>query len=358
MQLKVCFRADASLLTGTGHVMRCLTLASALRERGHHCQFICREHPGNLIELIADEGFTVHRLSFGRKQDGELAHSNWLGASQVEDADACKTLMMAWQPDWLVVDHYALDHRWEKTVTTGAQRLLVIDDLADRHHTCDLLLDQNLGRLEEHYRLLVPEHCKLLIGPRYALLRPEFAALRKYSLSRRAPPELKSILISMGGGDPLNMSAKVLEALRCSRLPRGLNINVILGAQFPWAKDIKNIASSMPFKTEVAFNVSDMAKRLADTDAAIGAAGGSAWERCCLGIPTILTVIAENQRPGANALLHAGAILSLWDCGKDLSALDKKLSVENLKRTSERAASVTDGSGARVIAALMECEND
>lgn len=358
MGLKVCFRADASLQIGTGHVMRCLTLAHALRERGHHCQFICREHPGNLIELIADEGFTVHRLSLGRKQDGELAHSNWLGASQAEDADACRTLMMAWQPDWLVVDHYALDHRWEKTVTAVGHRLLVIDDLADRHHTCDLLLDQNLGRLEEHYRLLVPERCKLLVGPRYALLRPEFAALRKYSLSRRQPPELKNILISMGGGDPLNMSAKVLEALRCSRLPRGLHINVILGAQSPWLKDVKSIASSMPFKTEVAFNVSDMAKRLADTDVAIGAAGGSAWERCCLGIPTVLTVIAENQRPGANALLQAGAILSLWDCGKELFALDKKISVEKLSRTSESAALVTDGSGTRVVVALMECGND
>ena len=187
--MKITFRTDASLQIGTGHVMRCLTLADALAARGAYCQFICRAHDGNLIEFIRRKGLTAHPLPAGAalpRSPTDPTHAAWLGATQAEDAEACAPILAAQRPDWLIVDHYALDARWERALAPHYRKLMVIDDLADRPHSCDLLLDQTFGRDAADYRPLVPADCRLLCGSHYALLRPEFAALRPYSLQRRA----------------------------------------------------------------------------------------------------------------------------------------------------------------------------
>src|SRR5690606_2585434 len=145
-------------------------------------------------------------------------HSHWLGATQTQDAAGCVPILAKLNPDWLIVDHYALDARWERALKPHYRKLMVIDDLADRPHQCDLLLDQTFGRDAEDYQTWVPANCRLLCGSHYALLRPEFAALRPYSLARRATPQLRQLLITMGGVDKDNATGQVLEALRASQL--------------------------------------------------------------------------------------------------------------------------------------------
>ncbi|WP_353979031.1 UDP-2,4-diacetamido-2,4,6-trideoxy-beta-L-altropyranose hydrolase [Salinicola endophyticus] len=362
----VAFRVDASLEIGTGHVMRCLTLATALRE--HHaarCCFLCRELPGHLIARIEAEGFEVLRLAAPVEEGTSLsggqaegpAHAAWLGVDWSQDAHESADLLESLAPDWLVVDHYALDARWELAARPSGTRMLVIDDLADREHVADLLLDQNLGRLVEDYADLVPASCRLMIGPDYALLRPEFAEWRRTSLERRATRQaLSQLLISLGGVDKDNVTAEVLQALRHAELPRTCRITVVMGATAPWIEVVKSVAGTLEQPTEVVTNVSDMARRMAEADLAIGAAGSTSWERCCLGLPTLILVLAENQRDIAAALESAGAAIRLDSgaLGEDLSSvLARVMGARYLSRMSERAARLVDGEGVKRLTAAL-----
>jgi len=351
------FRTDASLTIGTGHVMRCLTLADALRERGAVCRFICRDHPGNLIDAIRKRGYGVHILPPCEHPQVPQAeslprHAAWLGCDWQTDAQRTAFAMADRRHDWLVVDHYALDARWESALRDKANRIFAIDDLGDRPHDADLLLDQNLGRDNADYAGLVPAHCTVLTGPRYALLRPEFATLREYSLQRRRSPKLKCLLITMGGVDQLNASSKVLEALKTCPLPSDCQITVVMGASAPWLEQVRSLAATMPWTTTVRVNISDMAQVMADSDLAIGAAGATSWERCCLGVPTVVLVLADNQRSIAQALSDAGAaLLTEAETFKNQALITPELfKMRALGAMSEAAAAITDGLGVtRVI---------
>ncbi|TRO26510.1 UDP-2,4-diacetamido-2,4,6-trideoxy-beta-L-altropyranose hydrolase [Ectopseudomonas mendocina] len=356
--MKVAFRADASLEIGTGHIMRCLTLARALRECGHDCLFISREHPGNLLRLISEEGFAVHALPVGIEFDSELAHAMWLGASQAEDALACKELLAAWCPDWLVVDHYALDHRWEISVRPVGCRVLVIDDLADRQHSCDVLLDQNLGRSQLDYKELLPNGCVMLTGPHYALLRPEFAELRLDSMAKRRNSRLENILISMGGVDQANYTGLLLDVLSSLQLPVRTRLTLVLGRTAPHLQAVIEAASHSPWQVEVLCGINDMAQRMFDADLAIGAAGGSSWERCCLGLPALLLILAENQKGGGLALAEKGAALliepSVSLTNQLKTALDLITEPQSLQQYSIAASHITDGLGCNRVLEVMD----
>ncbi|WP_223161898.1 UDP-2,4-diacetamido-2,4,6-trideoxy-beta-L-altropyranose hydrolase [Salinicola endophyticus] len=367
--IDIAFRVDASLEIGTGHVMRCVTLAAALRE--HHaarCCFLCRELPGHLIARIEAEGFEVFRLAApavaeAPPSDGAIegpAHAAWLGVDWPLDARESTAILASLAPDWLVVDHYALDARWESAVRPPGTRLLVIDDLADREHIADLLLDQNLGRRAGDYAGLVPPDCRLMVGPDYALLRPEFAEWRQPSLERRATrPGLSQLLVSLGGVDKDNVTADVLRVLRDAGLPATCRITVVMGATAPWTDEVSRLAQSLEQPTEVVTNVSDMARRMAEADLAIGAAGSTSWERCCLGLPSILLVIAENQRFISAMLDRSGAAVAIrMQDGHGETQLNdvirRCLSVpEYLAEMSEKAASIGDGLGAQRLGKLM-----
>lgn len=311
--MEVVIRVDASLEIGTGHVMRCLTLANALTEKGDVCHFICREHPGHLLDVIEARGHRIHRLPVESAsdidcQDASLpAHAHWLGSDWSIDARQTSQYLQDHQPDWLVVDHYGLDQRWEQQLRLVCNKLMVIDDLADRAHDCDLLLDQTFGREAGAYQKWVPDHCKLLIGSKYALLRPEFAALRQYSLERRNSAELKHLLITMGGVDKDNATGEVLAALKRCPLLADCKITVVMGATAPWLTSVQEQAATLPWEVTVRVNVSDMAQLMADSDLAIGAAGSTSWERCVLGVPTLMLVLADNQREIAMGLEVSGA---------------------------------------------------
>lgn len=367
--MRVAFRADASLQIGTGHVMRCLTLADALRERGASCTFVCRPHPGHLLALIAQRGHQV--LALPELQEGAqpnhngTAHGHWLGtdwATDVQDTQQALSPQAGGQPlDWLVVDHYALDARWEEALRPQAQSIMVIDDLADRPHACDLMLDQNLGRKEADYGGLLKGNTTLL-GPQYALLRPEFAALRVQSLARRqANPPLRRLLITMGGVDKDNATGQVLAALQSCNVPADLRVTVVMGPHAPWLAQVQAQAMQMPWPTEVLAGVDNMAQLMAESDLAIGAAGSTSWERCCLGLPTIQVALAQNQEAIAQALSRAGAALMLQRhaIAQTLPSLIKTVAcTDQLFAVTLAASAVTEGKGAFLVCDFMKVKDE
>ena len=363
--MRIVFRADASVQIGTGHVMRCLTLAEELRRQGHQCAFICRDHKGHLADLIAQKGFELHLLAMPEQTDKLVknqqapAYTDWLGVPWQADAEQTRQILLQHKVDWLVVDHYALDAHWERQTAQAVCQITVIDDLADREHDCAVLLDQNLGRAVSDYYQRVPLSCKKLIGPQYSLLRPEFAEFRPASLERRRTSELKRILISLGGVDRTNVTGQVLDAFSNITLPSDTELDIIMGTAAPYLDAVKQQAFDLPFQATVNVSVSDMAERMCRADLAIGSAGGTAWERCCLGLPSVLIVVAENQISGSDALVRAGAALTP-ERDKPLSlaltmVLERLSTRTNLSRITGAAESVTDGNGApRVCWVLQE----
>lgn len=358
--MKVVFRCDASIQIGIGHVMRCLTLADGLVEQGAECYFICREHTGHLLEVIRKHGHQTYSLSLKEnvkeldENNAKLAHADWLGSTQSEDAQLCIELLQTLQPDWLVVDHYAIDIRWEKLLRPYCKKIMVIDDLADRSHDCEILLDQTFGRDIKDYIEYVPKHCQLLCGSKYALLRPEFAQWRNYSLKRRKDGRIEHFLISLGGVDKDNITTQILKGLQKSSLPECCKITVVMGSTAPWIESVKTQAEMLPWKVEVKTGVSNMAELMANSDLAVGAAGSTSWERCCLGLPTIMLVLAENQQQIALNLENVHAVYALH-IESNLEPIIQKaityftMSPDILKKMSENASCILDGCGSTLV---------
>lgn len=358
----IAFRVDASTLIGSGHVMRCLTLADALAESGACCYFVMRAQSGSLERMVKGRGHRVLMLPKPQETISEVSgnsasHASWLGTDWHSDASETVSALAGIEPDWLVVDHYALDQKWEALVSSYAARVMVIDDLADRHHDCDLLLDQNLGRLERDYDGLVPNRANRLIGPGYALLRLEFSDARDESLARREHAKVETVLVSMGGVDKENITGDVLTILESIAEVRACRVTVVLGASCPNIDAVSRQAEFSPLPVELHVNAGNMAELMAGADLAIGAAGGSAWERCCLGLPALLVVMADNQRDGAQALHETGAALCIGgieDIQESLpAAIGSVFEPSVLREMSQRAAAICDGSGVdRIINAL------
>lgn len=362
--MNLVFRTDASCQIGTGHVIRCLTLARELRERGAECLFVCRAHDGHLIEQIELDDFQTIILprmdaDHPNCEDNQphMMHAHWLGSDWRIDAQQTISAIKESPVDWLVIDHYALDVQWERELRPYTKRILVIDDLADRKHDCDLLLDQNLGREGSDYSGLIQPGIETLIGPKYALLRPEFSQWRERSLARRTQPKFRNLLITLGGVDKDNLTGELLTELSTCELPDDLQITVILGLRAPWIEDVQAKAASMPHPTKVLLGVSNMANWMAESDLAIGSAGGTAWERCVLGVPTVVVVQAENQKSGAEALQANGAAI-LVDNVQQIGCLLKSLNDKTIRSTflveiGNAAANVTDGQGVQRVARVM-----
>lgn len=363
--MQIAFRTDASIEIGTGHVMRCLTLAAALRERGAECVFLCRRHPGHMLDHIAEQGHTALALP---DRDGgaqanrpeDPAHAAWLGTGWAEDAQDSLSALAAegngHPVDWLIVDHYALDVRWEAALRPACPRLMVIDDLADRRHDCDLLLDQSLGREAGDYAGLLPAAATTLLGPDYALLRPEFARMRAESLARRAKPTLERVLVTMGGVDKDDATSRVLDALDGAGLPVDVTITVVMGQHAPWLAEVRARAQRMRNPTEVLTGVRDMARLMAESDLAIGAGGATTWERCSLGVPAVQVALAANQREINEAIGASNAAIPC-DVSGITSAItdllrDPFLS-KRLAEMSRFAAQVTDGQGVERVCRLV-----
>lgn len=309
--MRLVIRCDASIVMGTGHLMRCLTLADRVSRDGGEVLFVARVLAGDLDNLIRSRGHTLTLLQ--RDQASESGadtagpeHKEWLDISWASDADQTRRAARRWGgADWLVVDHYALDNRWEQAVRPEVGRLMVIDDLADRRHECDLLLDQNyFPAIRQRYSSRVLSTCRLLLGPRYALLRPEFAARRPQDVESVDP--VRRILVFFGGSDAGNETCKAIEAFLLLNRP-DIGLDVVVGATNPHRAAIEDACDGCG-QISVYWQVQDMASLMARTDLVVGAGGSSSWERCALQLPTVAWPLAENQRPVLDALADLGAV--------------------------------------------------
>ena len=358
--MNIIFRVDASSLIGSGHVMRCLTLADALRAYGVQSYFICRLHSGNMVSFIESKGYKVLSLPAPSddwilsSNDNQVEYSSWLGESASIDAAqtiaAIDKLHLNCLPEWCIIDHYAIDTKWENTIKPFCLKLMVIDDLANRRHNCDILLDQTFERSTLDYQPLVSGNCTLLTGSQYALLRPEFLAWRGYSLKRRHTPTLRNILITLGGVDNDNITSKVLLNLKKSSLPSSSRITVVMGISAPYLAEVQKIAKSMPCSCEIKVDVPNMAQLMTNSDLCIGAAGSTTWERCCLGLPTILIILASNQNTIAQALNKKGAVI-LPDNLEELPTLIKNISKNtyDLSKLTQASSEICDGKGIKRV---------
>ena len=332
------FRADASAAIGSGHVRRCLSVAAALKRDGWTCRFAVGEESLTVVpELIAGD-FETRALKPAALRDPEELHRS--------APEGC---------DLLVVDHYGLDRAYESSARRFARQVLAIDDLADRDHDCDALVDATAGRNAGDYAAHVPARADLLLGPAYAPLRPEFAIARARRTTHSR--DHRRMLINFGGTDPDDATGSVLAALSDMRLPADLHVDVVLGHGARHAAQVTARISAMSDRFQLHLDAPDMVALLAASDIAIGAGGVSALERCCLGLPSILIVIADNQRLVAASLAGAGAA-RLARVGKDAAQQAIALLEDRPAQRSMTtiAASLCDGRGAARIAAWIDPE--
>lgn len=356
--MQVVFRTDASRVIGSGHVMRCLTLAESLRQGGVGATFICRPHAGNLNDLLRARGFEVAELSTprtGSAAPGEPAHAAWVGADWRDDArETCAVIgRRGRRPDWLAVDHYGLDERWEAELRREAAGIFAIDDLADRRHDCDLLLDQNLVEgIATRYTGKLPERCSTMLGPRYALLQPVYAELQRQLTPRTGA--VRRVCISFGAADVHGVTRLALRALLDLNI-RDLQIDVLAdGAE--GAALHADAAGRAGVRLHE--RLPTLAHLLAEADLAIGAAGATSWERLCLGVPSVVITLADNQRPVAAALAKRGLIdwLGHYDEVGPAAlqdALARRIAAGADTECSRAGRALVDGAGARRVRAAL-----
>ena len=344
--MRVTFRVDASIRIGSGHVMRCLTLADALTKAGAECHFLCGEQAGDLLDIVRGNGHIVHVLSRHEDSGG--------GGDWPADAERSYLVLDALRADWLVLDHYGLGEDWERKIRPAVGKLMVIDDIG-RPHLCDLLLDQNFPNpTHDRYEKSAIGGALLLLGPQYALVRPEFAALRSFSLNRR-DGSLRRLLVSMGGSDPDDETSKVLTAVSAGRTHEW-TLDIVVGAANPHRRSVETACAELP-NARLHVQTPQMADLMAAADCAITTGGSISWERCTLGLPAIVTAVSVDQLAVSEALADEGAQVFLgWNskltAAEYASALESMTALR-LRQISTAAAAICDGRGAeRVVERL------
>lgn len=304
--MKIVIRTDASVEIGTGHVMRCLTLAHQFKKKGVDVFFICREFKGNLISLIQKQEFPVFVLP------AKKGHNHWQWIKENWEIDALETKELIKQIDskidLMIVDHYELDEKWEKMIRSSAEKIMVIDDLANRPHDCDLLLDQNYYlNSKTRYNKLLPNSCIQLLGPNYLLLREEFLFIDPLKIKRDGT--VNNILIFFSGTDPTGETVKAIKAIKQLNRP-DIKVNVVVGASNPLKDLVEELCAQMP-NVQYHCQINYMAELMIQADLAIGAGGSTAWERCFLGLPSISLILADNQKELSEAVSAQGAMCCL-----------------------------------------------
>ncbi len=339
--MQIVFRTDSSIKMGVGHVMRCLTLADELNSQNHQITFICRNLTGNQIALIKQKKYKIITIPVVRNFTTNNIYLEWLGATQEYDAEQTIRVLPK-NVDLLIIDSYALDEVWHQRLRKFTEKIMVIDDLAERSFVFDILLNQNLGTQIKDYKGKVPNDCELLLGCDYALLRPEFPNLREVALKKRKnTTEVKNILISLGGSDAQNRTYDILK-----EITDNFSIVVVLGRVSPYNEMIKKYAKNKE-NIKVIVDANNISELMFNADLSIGAAGSTSWERCCLGLPALLFVTADNQRAIAENLEQIGAVKIVSNLKLDLQNILDNFSIWQVM--SERAQTVCDGIGVKRI---------
>lgn len=329
--MNIAIRVDASLEIGTGHVYRCLSLAGALRKNGARIVFLCRNQVANLSALIRTQQFAVELLPSVEALPSSSspipaehgapppAHAHWLGVEQRTDSmQSIQALRNGIPWDLLIVDHYALDFRWEAAMRAVVKRIMVIDDLEDRNHDCDVFLNPNhLDAALQRPQCTVPDHCLMLLGPEYVLLRPEFQIARRYGQMRGNG--IARILVYFGGNDLHNLTGLTLEALDFENL-RHLLVDVVVGPDNPHRHAVEELVRTRA-KTRLHIQPPNFIELLLRADLCIGAGGTTTWERLCVGLPSIIITVAENQTNFARNL-HRKNYVTWIGNEKEATSLD------------------------------------
>lgn len=339
--LKIVFRADASLLIGKGHIMRCLTLADEIKTHQDDADitFITTPHTGNLDEFIVKQGYKVTSLPPPLANLDKNNTATWLGRTQQEDATACQAKLTQ-HYDIIIIDHYAIDIKWHRLIRPYCQNIMVIDDLANRPHDCDILLDQTLSRNKLDYKKLTPTTCSTLAGESYTLLRKEFYQYRIQAKEKRKKlrnlPNNFHVLVSLGGFDIDNISQLAINALKTlHNSSLTFTATLILSSQSKHLASLKSTVDSLSWLT-LELDCATMSEQMLKADIAIGASGATAWERCCLGLPSLSIETASNQKWVSSSLAKRGAIINLGNSQR-VKAIDiidafNKLLVESSEK--------------------------
>jgi UDP-2,4-diacetamido-2,4,6-trideoxy-beta-L-altropyranose hydrolase len=341
--MKAVFRCDASVSIGAGHVVRCLSLAGALAEFGIICHFVCHEETLATVPELGASGHEVVAVPSGEPIDAGMLSRIFPSGCHV-----------------LIIDHYELDASWEKTCKGWAGKIFVIDDLADRPHDCDFLLDSAASDVDNPYIDLAPEQCQFLLGPENALLRPEFAKVRAQEQSTETAIGVR-VFIMFGGVDTRGIAPLAVEAVLETKVEGGIHCDVVSGPRARSLPELRERAENSGGRIILHVGTSQVAALMARADIAIGAAGGTSWERCCLGLPAISVSTVDNQESIAEILVSSGAVRHLGtadDVSKDViqTALQELLGTPaELHRMAKAAAVLCDGRGAkRVVSRVVQ----
>lgn len=355
--MRVLVRADASPAIGSGHIARCLTLARVLREQGAEVVFACRRLPGHLLSNLAGQGFQTLALPAVYPGEHPELGIEALLPWQADIAALQHALSDQLAFDWVVVDHYGLDHQWQQAARQWAPRIAAIDDLANRRHACDLFLDQNFSGTPEAYAGLLEDNCQALLGPHFALLREEF---------RGSPivirEQARRVLVNFGGFDAARQTHKTMQALAAGLESleglENLEVDFVAGADNPAWGPMQVLAANREGWRLHSF-VSDFSRLMAEADLFIGAGGGTSWERAAMGLPTLCITVAGNQQANARMLAEAGVHVYLGPCEQVAIESIRQAVLEVLgdyplrKRLAERSRQLVDGQGALRVAAAL-----
>jgi UDP-2,4-diacetamido-2,4,6-trideoxy-beta-L-altropyranose hydrolase len=361
--MNILVRVDSSTTIGTGHLMRCLTLANELKQTGYNVNFVCRDLQGNINQLVNKHGHKLYLLPAPKgeivSQPDDTMHAKWLEVPWQQDSEETSIIFQAItdQIDWLIVDTYALDYKWESILRQYVKRIMVIDDLADRKHECDMLLDQNYySNSNTRYAGLVPFTCRMFLGPKYAILRPEFFQERQNLPQRN--DTVQRILIFFGGVDQSNETGKALKAIEMLD-SSSLDVDVVIGSLNPNRSKILEQGQALPYVL-CHEHVENMAQFMVKADLAIGAGGTTTWERCCLGLPSLIEILAENQTAIAEGIEKTNAGRN---CGvaQDVTPEFLSKAIHNLMISktellgySKTSSNLVDGEGSLRVAQAMQ----
>lgn len=361
--MNVIFRSDASSKIGAGHITRCLSLARYLRSLGHNCKFICRVQKNNLIEKIKKEKFEVFPLRNSQKKqltnnqiNPYLDYIDWLETNQIHDAKQTIKVLSKEKVDWIIVDHYSLDQSWETLLKAHTKKLMVIDDLVNRKHNCDLLLNQNLGSLKKNYKNLVPPYCKQIHGSNYILLHQDYHLIKPKLRSFNV--KINRIIVYFGNGEESVKYVKsVIEAFQDKNL-ESISLDIVINTKNSNIQKIKQLISKKR-NFKLYSDLPNLAKIMSKSDLGIGAGGSTTWERCFLGLPSILIVTDNNQKSIANSIKKKKAGL-VFDSSKNLK--EKIIKAVLLLRKQPKlyhqlhknSLKVCDGQGSKRVAEILQ----
>ena len=355
---KIVFRVDSSRLIGSGHTQRCLALAQTLREKGCDVSFLSRALTGSIHKLPESLGFRTIELPAPQPNIQSDAHDVLHGAWREVDLDQdivdSRAALESEAIDCLIVDHYGLWSKWHLAMRDYTTKLMVIDDLGDRLLSCDVLVDHNLGATRQKYHDKVSRNVLTLLGSDFCMIRSDFKRARDKLVT---PSSTKTVLINFGGDDYADYSKLLLDSFLHHELDQDTSIDIVIGKESQKVGMLRAHPATIRFKTRVFGFVDNMAGLLSEADLAVGAAGVSSWERCCLGLPTLLLPVATNQLGIADNLVSAGVAwkFSAPDIQNGIITkhINEVLGGGGIPAISERAKNLVDGLGCERIAEII-----